>query len=94
MKNLLETESLPNVCILFQQMKDSIITNFNSIYIKGSIIIVTAYLVRKYCTCREIFILTHSIHLSTNWESAASVYMYGSKQWKWIWQYEENRKTK
>ena len=36
MKNLLETESLPNVRILFQQMKDSIITNFNSIYIKGS----------------------------------------------------------
>ena len=36
MKNLLETESLPNVRILFQQMKDSIITNSNSIYIKGS----------------------------------------------------------
>ena len=36
MKNLLETESLPNVRILFQQVKDSIITNFNSIYIKGS----------------------------------------------------------
>ena len=36
MKKLLETESLPNVCILFQQMNDWIITNFNSIYIEGS----------------------------------------------------------
>ena len=36
MKKLLETESLPNACILFQQMKDWIINNFNSIYIKGS----------------------------------------------------------